>query len=105
MEMEVMDSDEQKKPAQTVIVQQTVNRTNGLGVAGFVMALIALFLGWIPVFGWIVWVLGFIFSACGLVKAPRGLAIAGFVISLVGLAFLLLVFGVLAAAISAGANF
>lgn len=96
--MEETKNQEQSK--QTIIIQQPVSRSNGLGTAGFVLALIALFLGWIPVIGWIVWLLGLIFSACGMFKAPRGLAIAGLVISLLGVILLLVVFGAVATALS-----
>jgi uncharacterized membrane protein YiaA len=75
---------------------------NGIATAGFVLALITIFLGWIPVFGWIIWLLGLIFSSVGLANAKKaegkgkGLAIAGLVISLIGIAFLiLLAFGLL----------
>lgn len=97
--MEELKNGEQSK--QTIVVNQQPSNSNGLGVAGFVLALITLFLGWIPVFGWILWLLGLIFSACGLHKAPRGLAIAGLVISLIDLIFLLVVFAALAAAFAA----
>lgn len=69
---------------------------NGMATAGFVLALITIFLGWIPVLGWIIWLLGLIFSSVGLAKAKKvegkgkGLAIAGLVISLIGIAFLIL---------------
>ena len=79
-------------------------RTNGLGTAGFVLAVLTIVLGWIPVFGWFTWALGLLFSFIGMFKAPRGLAIAGFaiagfVISLLGLIMILFVFALLAAAI------
>lgn len=47
----------------TIIVNQPVPKSNGMGTAGFVLALLALFLGWVPVVGWILWVLGLIFPA------------------------------------------
>ena len=81
---------------QTVIINAPEHKSNGTGTAGFVLALIALFLGWIPVLGWIVWLLGLILSCAGLFKEPKGLAIAGFVISLVDLLLLIAVFGALA---------
>lgn len=89
---------DQEQPKQTIIINQQSSRTNGVGVAGFVLALIAVFFGWVPVLGWILWLLGLILSACGIFKVPRGLAIAGLVISLIGLILLLVVFGALAAA-------
>ncbi|MBI9052209.1 MAG: hypothetical protein JEY96_00235 [Bacteroidales bacterium] len=69
---------------------------NGMATAGFVLALITVFFGWIPVLGWIIWLLGLIFSSIGLAKAKKlegkgkGLAIAGLIISLIGIAVLLL---------------
>lgn len=70
-------------------------QSNGMGTAGFVLSLIALFLGWIPIIGWIVWLLGLIFSFIGVFRKPNGLAIAGLVISLIGILLLLIVFGAL----------
>lgn len=88
------NSTNQEQPKQTIIIKQ--QPSNGVGVAGFVLALLALFLGWIPVLGWILWLLGLILSFCGIFKSPRGLAIAGLVISLVDIFMLLIVFGALA---------
>ncbi len=82
------------KTGQTVIINQT-EKSKGLGTAGFVLALIALFLGWVPFLGWIVWLLGLIFSAIGVFREPKGLAIAGLVISLIGIILLIAVFGAL----------
>ena len=67
--------------------------SNGIGTAGFVLALVAVFIGWIPFFGWIAWVLGLILSCIGLGKEPRGLAIAGVVLSLINLILLIVVIG------------
>jgi len=78
---------------QTVIINQTEKKSNGVGTAGFVLALIAVFLGWVPVLGWIIWLLGLILSFVGVFKHPKGLAIAGLVISLIGIILLLTVFG------------
>jgi hypothetical protein len=70
---------------------------NGPAIAGFVLALIALFFGWIPYYGWAIWLNALIFSCVGLSKArkkgagQKGLAIAGLVISLVALFIILLV--------------
>ena len=78
----------------TVIVNQPKNNSNGLGTAGFVLALLGLFLGWIPLFGWLLWLLGFLLSIVGLFKKPRGLAIAGTIISLIGIIILVFIFGI-----------
>lgn len=63
--------------------------SNGLGVAGFVFAILGLLLFWIPILGWIIWFLGGLFSFIGLFKAPRGLAIAGFILSFIDLILIL----------------
>lgn len=60
-----------------------------MGVAGFVLALIGLFLFWVPVFNWILWLLGLIFSIIGVTRKPKGLAIAGIAISFVVLIILI----------------
>jgi hypothetical protein len=78
---------------QTIIINSADKKSNGLGVAGFVLALIAIILGWVPVLGWIIWLLGLIFSAIGIFRKPKGFAIAGLAISLIGLVLLVVVFG------------
>ncbi|MDO9553372.1 hypothetical protein [Rhodonellum sp.] len=83
----------QNPSGQTIIINQSENQSNGLGTAGFVLSLIGIFLGWIPVLGWIIWFLGLILSFVGVFKAPKGLAIAGLVISLIGIILLIAVFG------------
>jgi len=83
----------QNQSGQTIIINQTEKQSNGMGTAGFVLALIAIFLGWVPVLGWIIWLLGLILSFVGVFKQPKGLAIAGLVISLIGIILLIAVFG------------
>lgn len=68
---------------------------NAMGVTGFVLSLVTLILGWIPVLGWILWALGLIFSCIGLAKQPRGLAIAGLCISVFGIICLVVLFAAL----------
>jgi hypothetical protein len=97
MSQETLNPQNQSRP--TVIINQT-EKSNGIGTAGFVLALIALFLGWIPFLGWIIWMLGLIFSAVGLTRQPKGLAIAGLVISLIGIILLLVVFGAIFGAVA-----
>ena len=88
----------QAERCQTIVIQQPPARSsNGAGTAGFVLALISLFLSWMPGVGWVVWFLGFLLSFIGLFSAPRGLAVAGFIISIIDLIILLLFFGALAA--------
>lgn len=83
----------ESQSGQTVIINQSTKKSNGIGTAGFVLALIAVFLGWVPVLGWIIWLLGLILSFVGVFKEPKGMAIAGLVISLIGIILLLTVFG------------
>lgn len=78
---------------QTMVIRQDENRSNGIGTAGFVLSLMAIFVSWIPIFGWFVWFIGLILSFIGLFKAPRGLAIAGLVISLIGVIILIVFVG------------
>ncbi len=82
---------------QTIIVQQSFKKGNGLGIAGFVLALLGLICSWVPVLGWIMWFLGLLFSFIAVFKAPRGFAIAGLCISLLGLILLLVLLGSIAA--------
>lgn len=65
---------------QTTVV---VKKSNGIGTAGFVFALLALFASGLPIANWVVWFLGALFSFIGLFKSPRGLAIAGFILSFI----------------------
>lgn len=80
-----------------MIVQNTPHRSNGLGTAGFVLALLGLILCWIPILDWLLWFLGALFSFIGVFKAPRGLAIAGLVISFIAFIVLVILLGVIAA--------
>ena len=97
---EEVKSSEQSNAGQTIIINQQEKKSNGVGTAGFVLALIALFVGWIPVLGWIVWFLGLILSFVGVFKSPKGMSIAGLVISLIGIILLLVVFAGIGAALS-----
>jgi hypothetical protein len=93
MSTEVKNSENLSQGRQQIIINQLQSPSNGVGTAGFVLALIAVFLGWIPVLGWILWLLGLILSFAGVFRSPKGLAIAGLVISLIGFILLLAVFG------------
>lgn len=81
----------QNPQAQTIIINQPANKSNGMGVAGFILALLGLFLGWVPFLGWLIWLLGLIFSFIGVFKKPRGLSIAGLCISFLGIIVLLII--------------
>lgn len=75
---------------QTIIIRQDESKTNGIGIAGFIISLIGLFVSWIPFFGWSIWLVGLVLSFIGLFRAPRGLAIAGLVISFICVIILIL---------------
>jgi len=71
----------QGQAIQSVVYLPAVNQSNGVGTAGFVLALLGLIFCWVPIVGWILCALGLILSFAGLFKSPRGLAIAGFILS------------------------
>ena len=70
---------------------------NNMATAGFILALFTFLFGWIPVFGWVTWILGVIFSWIGLSQSKslegkgRGLAIAGLLLSFAGLIMILII--------------
>ncbi len=68
---------------------EQVQQKNGIGTAGFVLALIGLILCWVPVLNWILWILGVVFSIIGVFKKPKGLSIAGLIISFIGIIVIL----------------
>lgn len=78
----------------TVVVEG--NRSNGLGTAGFIIALLGLVFCWVPFVDFILWFLGFLFSFIGMFKSPRGLAIAGFILSFVVIIAIISVMGSIA---------
>jgi len=83
---------------QTIIINQE-KKKNGIGTAGFVLAIIAFCFCWLPIGNFILWFLGFLFSFIGVFKSPRGLAIAGLIISLILIIVILTVFGAALAAL------
>jgi hypothetical protein len=80
---------------QTIIINQQSFQKNGIGTAGFVLALLGLIFCWVPVLNWILWILGLIFSFVGVFKIPKGLSIAGLCISFIGIILMLAVLGAL----------
>jgi hypothetical protein len=86
--------------AQNIIIQQPLtasNSTNGLGIAGFILSLIALVFCWLPFINLLSWLLGLILSICGMNKKPRGLAIAGMIISIIELVLFIILLIILMA--------
>lgn len=88
-------------PQQTIIIQHGEKKANGVGTAGFVLALIGFIFCWVPVVNIILWILGVILSAVGVAKKPKGLAIAGLCISFINLIISIIFFGIFAAALAA----
>lgn len=85
---------------QTVIINQAApKKGNGIGVAGFVLALIGLIFCWVPILNWILWILGVIFSFIGVFKKPKGLSIAGLIISFIWIIIWVAVIGAIGAAL------
>lgn len=103
-----MEQEKQNQNHTTVIVNQVASKSNGVGTAGFVLALIAFLLGWIPIIGLFLggflWLLGLILSFAGVFRKPRGLAISGLIISLINIFILIFVTGAVLFGIGAGAN-
>lgn len=63
---------------------------NGIGMAGFILAVLAVLCFWIPVLGQVLWLLGLVFSCVGMFRKPKSFAVAGLVLSLAGLVLLAL---------------
>ena len=73
--------------------QQKVSETsNTVGTVGFVLSLVSIFIGWVPFFGWLLWIAGLVCSAIGISKEPKKLAIAGLIISFACLLIILLIY-------------
>ncbi|MDE7377004.1 MAG: hypothetical protein K2N16_09155 [Muribaculaceae bacterium] len=73
--------------------------SNGVGKAGFILAIISVCVGWLPYGGIAVWFVGFLLSFIGVFKNPKGFAVAGLIISLVALVEVIIAFTLLAAAL------
>lgn len=93
-------SDGRTQKVQTVIIREQRYKSNGLGTAGFILALLGLLLAWVPVLGWILWLVGAILSVIGVFKSPRGLAITGIILSLITLGLGALFVGAMSAIFS-----
>ena len=76
---ESRNEEQQDKPVTNDYIQNEVPSPckNSLGTAGFALSLVALVVGWVPELGFIVWVLGAVFSGLGIFRKPRYPAIAG----------------------------
>ena len=71
------------EPQHQVVVTQVEHRSNGVGTAGFIIALICACLSWLPGVNVFLWFIGLLLSFIGMFKSPRGLAVVGFLISII----------------------
>jgi hypothetical protein len=70
--------------AETEVPQAVVKQKNSKAVAGFVLSIVNVLLYWVPFLGFILAVLGLIFSSFGMhYSKNRGLAVAGFILAIV----------------------
>lgn len=90
----VMTRPTEQSISQPIVINNTVtHRSNGIGTAGFVMALISAIFCWVPGVNWVIWFLGTLFSFIGLFKRPRGIAVAGFILSIIDVIIIVAVIG------------
>ena len=87
-------------PQPQVVVTQVEYRSNGVGTAGFVIALICAFLSWLPGVNVFLWFIGLLLSFIGMFKRPRGLAVAGFLISIIDIILIVAILGTLGGILS-----
>ena len=97
------DYAQQSQYRQQIVINQP-DQKNGLGTAGFVIALIAMVFCWVLGVQWILWFLGFLFSFIGIFKKPRGLAIAGFILSIIDVIIIIAIVGSVAVGLGALLN-
>ena len=72
MEEKVQQPQGKEVQGQTIIINQpAAKKSNGIGTAGFVSALLGLIFSWVPVLGWFLWALALIFSLIGVFRTPR----------------------------------
>lgn len=102
---ENVQTDAQPSVAQQTIIiqQQPAPQSNGVGTAGFILAILGLVFCWVPVLGWLLWLIGLILSFVGVFKKPRGLSVAGLCISCIDLIILIILVIVAGAALGAAA--
>lgn len=82
--------DEEQVEQHIVIAHEGLQR-NGIGTAGFVVAMVDLVFCWAPVLNVLLWLVGLVLSAIGLFRKPKGLAIAGYCISILNLALIVFI--------------
>ena len=76
---QIPDPSQMNVPGNQPVVEE--KKSNGMGIAGFVLSLVAIILFWVPALNVVLFILGLIFSIIGIVRKPKGFAIAGLIIS------------------------
>lgn len=89
-EYEDLNEETNNKTIINNIVTTPVQKNN-IGLAGFILSLVNLLASFLPFVGFIIWILGAVFSIIGLFKAPRGFAIAGTIISFIWLILMIII--------------
>ena len=89
---------------QQIIINNQPPQKNGIGTAGFVLAILGLVFCWAPILCWILWALGAIFSFVGVFRKPKGLSIAGLIISVINLIILISMLGAIGAALASSSS-
>lgn len=90
----------QPAPQQQVVVTQVEHRSNGVGTAGFVIALICACLSWLPGVNVFLWFIGLLLSFIGIFKRPSGLAVVGFLISIIDIIIIVAILGAIGGVLS-----
>ena len=87
----IQDAPQSVQSIPVIVASQTqnVSRSNGMGTAGLILGIVGMFFSWIPYVGWIIPLLGLIFSIIGLAKrnVVKGAAIAGLILSILSVFF------------------
>ncbi len=94
-------SENNQNGASHVVINNVVVEKNSIGLAGLIVAIVGFFLSWIPVLGWIVWLVGLALSIGGLFRNPKGTAIAGLIISFLDFILLIILVTLIAGVASA----
>ncbi|WP_158962146.1 hypothetical protein [Myroides fluvii] len=81
-------------------LQQPIEKNN-IGLTGFILSIVAIVISWVPLVGWLCWLVGLILSIVGLFRRPKGFAIAGLIISLIGFIIMFVLLGILGLATAA----
>ena len=74
-----------EQPNTEELVNTRVPKKNQLGLIGFIVAVAAIVLIWIPSLSEILWLVGLILSVIGITRKPRKFAVAGLITSILAI--------------------